>query len=134
MEGPGPPLKPQLCPPCQDYESKLEALQKQMGSRYCPEANEEEEEPEDEGEHPAERGPSLGLGLAGVPERTQLPGCSLELRWSALLPWGPRPILGERNPYPQEAGFGGAVQQQERPTGTRVCTRVRAAWTVGSRA
>ncbi|XP_039716934.1 kinesin-like protein KIF1A isoform X2 [Pteropus medius] len=31
-----------------DYESKLEALQKQMGSRYCPEANEEEEEPEDE--------------------------------------------------------------------------------------
>lgn len=41
------------CPsPCfpQDYESKLEALQKQMDSRYYPEANEEEEEPEDEGE------------------------------------------------------------------------------------
>lgn len=38
--------------PCfpQDYESKLEALQKQMDSRYYPEANEEEEEPEDEGE------------------------------------------------------------------------------------
>lgn len=34
----------------QDYESKLEALQKQMDSRYYPEANEEEEEPEDEGE------------------------------------------------------------------------------------
>ncbi|XP_032924860.1 kinesin-like protein KIF1A isoform X21 [Catharus ustulatus] len=31
-----------------DYESKLEALQKQMDSRYYPEANEEEEEPEDE--------------------------------------------------------------------------------------
>ncbi|XP_040828438.1 kinesin-like protein KIF1A isoform X15 [Ochotona curzoniae] len=31
-----------------DYESKLEALQKQMDSRYCPEVNEEEEEPEDE--------------------------------------------------------------------------------------
>lgn len=39
----------QLSP--QDYESKLEALQKQMDSRYYPEANEEEEEPEDEGEH-----------------------------------------------------------------------------------
>lgn len=38
--------------PCfpQDYESKLEALQKQMDSRYYPEANEEEDEPEDEGE------------------------------------------------------------------------------------
>ncbi|MBZ3888049.1 Kinesin-like protein KIF1A [Sciurus carolinensis] len=32
-----------------DYESKLEALQKQMDSRYYPEVNEEEEEPEDEG-------------------------------------------------------------------------------------
>uniref|UniRef100_A0A8C3XMX5 plus-end-directed kinesin ATPase n=1 Tax=Chelydra serpentina TaxID=8475 RepID=A0A8C3XMX5_CHESE len=31
-----------------DYESKLEALQKQMDSRYYPEANEEEEEREDE--------------------------------------------------------------------------------------
>ncbi|NXG70914.1 KIF1B protein, partial [Baryphthengus martii] len=31
-----------------DYESKLEALQKQMDSRYYSEANEEEEEPEDE--------------------------------------------------------------------------------------
>ncbi|KFV71828.1 Kinesin-like KIF1B, partial [Dryobates pubescens] len=31
-----------------DYESKLEALQKQMDSRYYPEANEDEEEPEDE--------------------------------------------------------------------------------------
>uniref|UniRef100_A0A2K5TNZ5 plus-end-directed kinesin ATPase n=1 Tax=Macaca fascicularis TaxID=9541 RepID=A0A2K5TNZ5_MACFA len=31
-----------------DYESKLEALQKQMDSRYYPEVNEEEEEPEDE--------------------------------------------------------------------------------------
>uniref|UniRef100_A0A8C3PQ92 Kinesin-like protein n=1 Tax=Calidris pygmaea TaxID=425635 RepID=A0A8C3PQ92_9CHAR len=31
------------------YMSKLEALQKQMDSRYYPEANEEEEEPEDEG-------------------------------------------------------------------------------------
>ncbi|XP_065495713.1 kinesin-like protein KIF1A isoform X13 [Caloenas nicobarica] len=31
-----------------DYESKLEALQKQMDSRYYPEANEEEDEPEDE--------------------------------------------------------------------------------------
>ncbi|XP_058389336.1 kinesin-like protein KIF1A isoform X7 [Diceros bicornis minor] len=31
-----------------DYESKLEALQKQMDSRYFPEVNEEEEEPEDE--------------------------------------------------------------------------------------
>uniref|UniRef100_A0A8C8YMN9 plus-end-directed kinesin ATPase n=1 Tax=Prolemur simus TaxID=1328070 RepID=A0A8C8YMN9_PROSS len=32
----------------QDYESKLEALQKQMDSRYYSEVNEEEEEPEDE--------------------------------------------------------------------------------------
>ncbi|XP_039212309.1 kinesin-like protein KIF1A isoform X5 [Crotalus tigris] len=31
-----------------DYESKLEALQKQMDSKYYTEANEEEEEPEDE--------------------------------------------------------------------------------------
>ncbi|XP_049629285.1 kinesin-like protein KIF1A isoform X6 [Suncus etruscus] len=31
-----------------DYESKLEALQKQVDSRYYPENNEEEEEPEDE--------------------------------------------------------------------------------------
>ncbi|XP_065737270.1 kinesin-like protein KIF1A [Phocoena phocoena] len=31
-----------------DYESKLEALQKQMDSRYYPEVNEEEEGPEDE--------------------------------------------------------------------------------------
>ncbi|XP_045415873.1 kinesin-like protein KIF1A isoform X9 [Lemur catta] len=31
-----------------DYESKLEALQKQMDSRYYSEVNEEEEEPEDE--------------------------------------------------------------------------------------
>ncbi|XP_035162188.1 kinesin-like protein KIF1A isoform X25 [Callithrix jacchus] len=31
-----------------DYESKLEALQKQMDSRYYPEVNDEEEEPEDE--------------------------------------------------------------------------------------
>ncbi|XP_073073931.1 kinesin-like protein KIF1A isoform X24 [Manis javanica] len=31
-----------------DYESKLEALQRQMDSRYYPEANDEEEEPEDE--------------------------------------------------------------------------------------
>ncbi|XP_045701510.1 kinesin-like protein KIF1A isoform X17 [Phyllostomus hastatus] len=31
-----------------DYESKLEALQRQMDSRLFPEANEEEEEPEDE--------------------------------------------------------------------------------------
>ncbi|NXE39107.1 KIF1B protein, partial [Ptilorrhoa leucosticta] len=38
---------PSFCFP-QDYESKLEALQKQMDSRYYPEANEEEEEPEDE--------------------------------------------------------------------------------------
>ncbi|KAH0623908.1 hypothetical protein JD844_007102 [Phrynosoma platyrhinos] len=36
-----------------DYESKLEALQKQMDSRYYPEANEEEEEPEDEGKNSA---------------------------------------------------------------------------------
>lgn len=32
----------------QDYESKLEALQKQV-DRYYPEATEEEEEPEEEG-------------------------------------------------------------------------------------
>ncbi|KAM6177691.1 kinesin-like protein KIF1A isoform 11-T11 [Rhynchocyon petersi] len=31
-----------------DYESKLEALKKQMDSRYYPEVNEEDEEPEDE--------------------------------------------------------------------------------------
>ncbi|XP_061045126.1 kinesin-like protein KIF1A isoform X2 [Eubalaena glacialis] len=31
-----------------DYESKLEALQKQMGARFYPEVNEEEEEPGDE--------------------------------------------------------------------------------------
>ena len=33
----------------QDYESKLEALQKQVDSRYL-ESPEEEEEPEEEGE------------------------------------------------------------------------------------
>uniref|UniRef100_A0A670IYI8 Kinesin-like protein n=1 Tax=Podarcis muralis TaxID=64176 RepID=A0A670IYI8_PODMU len=38
-----------------DYESKLEALQKQMDSRYYPEANEEEEEPEDEGNNSLKR-------------------------------------------------------------------------------
>lgn len=34
--------------PFQDYESKLEALQKQV-DRYYPEAAEEEDEPEEEG-------------------------------------------------------------------------------------
>lgn len=52
----------------QDYESKLEALQKQMDSRYYPEVNEEEEEPEDEGE-----------------------GCSWVWRWAGP---GPRPGEG----------------------------------------
>lgn len=43
-------MEPQVLPVFfQDYESKLEALQKQMDSRYYPEVNEEEEEPEDEG-------------------------------------------------------------------------------------
>lgn len=34
----------------QDYESKLEALQRQVDSRYYPETTEEEEELEEEGE------------------------------------------------------------------------------------
>lgn len=34
----------------QDYESKLEALQRQVNSRYYPETTEEEEELEEEGE------------------------------------------------------------------------------------
>lgn len=40
----------EVCGPIifQDYESKLEALQKQV-DRYYPEATEEEEEPEEEG-------------------------------------------------------------------------------------
>jgi kinesin family protein 1 len=42
-------MEPQARLSLQDYESKLEALQKQMDSRYYPEVNEEEEEPEDEG-------------------------------------------------------------------------------------
>lgn len=45
----------------QDYESKLEALQKQMESRYYPEvAEEEEEELEDEGEGPLALGALQG--------------------------------------------------------------------------
>lgn len=34
-----------------DYESRLEALQRQMDSRYYTEVNEEEEEPEDDGKN-----------------------------------------------------------------------------------
>lgn len=49
MRGPGVQLEPRSLLRCQDYESKLEALQKQMDSRYFPEMNEEDEEPEDEG-------------------------------------------------------------------------------------
>lgn len=50
----------------QDYESKLEALQKQMGSRGYPEANEEEEGPEDEGEGPC---PAWRWAAEGAQER-----------------------------------------------------------------
>lgn len=39
-----------LCFNFQDYESKLEALQRQVDSRYYPETTEEEEELEEEGE------------------------------------------------------------------------------------
>ena len=49
-QGAGLRMEPQARFCAQDYESKLEALQKQMDSRYYPEVNEEEEEPEDEGE------------------------------------------------------------------------------------
>lgn len=49
----------------QDYESKLEALQRQMDSRYYPEVNEEEEEPEDEGERLSVDG-ALALGWGAV--------------------------------------------------------------------
>ncbi|KAI4580409.1 hypothetical protein MJT46_001777, partial [Ovis ammon polii x Ovis aries] len=47
-QGAGLRVEPQARFCAQDYESKLEALQKQMDSRYYPEVNEEEEEPEDE--------------------------------------------------------------------------------------
>lgn len=51
----------------QDYESKLEALQKQVDSRYYPEVNEEEEEPEDEGEGSSSVG-WLGKSLHLLPD------------------------------------------------------------------
>lgn len=69
----------------QDYESKLEALQKQMDSRYYPEVNEEEEEPEDEGEG------SLGQHLLrqeGLSVEVGSPGPLPGGHWSALLHWG----------------------------------------------
>ena len=59
--------RPCVC--AQDYESKLEALQKQMGARFYPEVNEEEEEPGDEGEgaHPAWRWAGEGSQGRGGP-------------------------------------------------------------------
>ncbi|XP_024616372.1 kinesin-like protein KIF1A [Neophocaena asiaeorientalis asiaeorientalis] len=47
-DGKGSSLQEGAKPSPWDYESKLEALQKQMDSRYYPEVNEEEEGPEDE--------------------------------------------------------------------------------------
>ena len=61
-------VEPQARFCAQDYESKLEALQKQMDSRYYPEVNEEEEEPEDEGEGscPAQGRVGSAWGWGGV--------------------------------------------------------------------
>ncbi|XP_012590230.1 PREDICTED: kinesin-like protein KIF1A [Condylura cristata] len=58
-----------------DYESKLEALQKQMDARYYPEAAEEEEELEDEGERPRGSGLQRGCSRLALPPRTPQP-CS----------------------------------------------------------
>lgn len=91
---------------CQDYESKLEALQKQMDSRYFPEMNEEEDEPEDEGmDPPVGRQAVLGLRLGEVAERVQPRAVPCR---SAV--WGPPLSLGERLPHHWEAGFREAVQ------------------------
>lgn len=58
-----------------------------MDSRYYPEANDEEEEPEDEGEQLHRRAGGR------VSEKGQPLGCSLEVSWSAPLPRGPRVSL-----------------------------------------
>lgn len=52
-----------------------------MDSRYYPEVNEEEEEPEDEGKD-SRWHVSLQRGL-----KEQVPGGSKEVDWSKLLPW-----------------------------------------------
>ena len=113
-------VEPQARFCAQDYESKLEALQKQMDSRYYPEVNEEEEEPEDEGEGscPAQGrvGPAWGWG--GVSLRRWAWSHSLQVGWSASLPGGPR-----------SAGrIWEAVLQQEGTcarTHTHLCTHVQ---------
>lgn len=91
-QGAGLRVEPQARFCAQDYESKLEALQKQMDSRYYPEVNEEEEEPEDEGEGscPAQgrAGPAWGWG--GVSLRRGAWGHSLRVGWSTSLSGGPR--------------------------------------------
>lgn len=85
--GMGPQLRAadgaQPLPPCQDYESKLEALQRQMDSRLFPEANEEEEEPEDEGEGPPAWSPRRCFGPQAAP-------------WGAPIPRGEALSLGGR--------------------------------------
>lgn len=89
-QGPGLRAGPQCRFHGQDYESKLEALQKQMDSRYYPEVNEEEEEPEDEGEGlsaGSARALGWGRGLDGEP-----PGRSFAL--------GSQATLQERPPCP----------------------------------
>lgn len=89
-KGPGLHVGPRCFSCGQDYESKLEALQKQMDSRYYPEVNEEEEEPEDEGEssQPAGPGPWTGEGFRtrGVPRPL------LGDQPSAPSPWGLWPV------------------------------------------
>lgn len=120
-------------PPCQDYESKLEALQKQMGSRYCPEANEEEEEPEDEGERPAERGRAWASGWEGSPRGhgpRPLPGALLVSAFALGSPAGLSPGKGILVPRRRDSGRGGPCGSRH-PTSSRVCTQAGAAWTLG---
>lgn len=121
--GAWPPRGSATPPRHQDYESRLEALQKQMDSRYYSEANEEEEEPEDEGELRGGARAWAGLGWGLWPEEHPQPP-----PWTSagqqLCPGVPGPSLREPGLLvpgrrPQRQGQGEAVLQQE---STGVCT------------
>ena len=121
-QGPGLRAGPQCRFRGQDYESKLEALQKQMDSRYYPEVNEEEEEPEDEGEGLSAgnaRASGWGRVLDGEP-----PGRSFAL--------GSRATPQERPPCPP--GGSHSAGARGRLCGGSSCSPVRVgtAWKQGS--
>lgn len=120
-QGPGLRAGPQCRFRGQDYESKLEALQKQMDSRYYPEVNEEEEEPEDEGEGlSAGSARALGWGRAWT-----------ESPRAAPLPWGPGPPCRSGLLVPQAGSHGAGAR-------ARLCgsscspVRVGTTWKQGS--